>query len=74
MIKKIKKITAASIVRKCFNMKRIPTDDAILRKIYVACPSSKFNEKMLAWYKSRARHGLMAGVHGFKMRDGRKEA
>ena len=60
--KAAKRITAASVVLEKFKLKRIPSDEEIIKAVRKAVPSSKFDENHLAWYKSRARKGDLAGL------------
>lgn len=52
-----KKVTAASVVVKELSKKRIPSDDEIIKAVKKAVKGSNFDNKQLAWYKTRARTG-----------------
>lgn len=57
-----KKVTAASVVLEKFKLKKIPSDKEIIAAVRKAVKGSKFDENHLAWYKSRARKGDLAGL------------
>ena len=56
-VAKVKKVSAASIVLGLFNMKVVPSDEAIIQAVQEGVEETKFSKTHLAWYKYQFRIG-----------------
>lgn len=56
--------TIASTVLSILSRMHVGTDASIISEVKVAHAGTKFNEKHLAWYKSKFRVGALKGMTG----------